>query len=314
MCSSDLLAVVAAPLQRWFGRRLRWSTLATALTLATILAGVVLPLLLVAEEVGRHAIELARDLETQSAARQFQDFVAQHPQLQTLAETARRNLDSDQIVEKSVSTLAARMAPLLGQSISAVFQLAVLLFLLFFLLRDGPQIAAFARSLLPLTDEESGFLFARLRASINALVLGRFLIAVLQGAVAGALYAALGVGGWALLGVATTVCAMIPAVGAIVIWLPVAIYLALVHAWLQAIILAAVGALVISTLDNFLYPIFVGSRMRLHTAPIFLSMLGGVWLFGVVGLVLGPLVFNTASVLALIWRSRMRGLPLTGEE
>ncbi|MDE3186763.1 MAG: AI-2E family transporter, partial [Acidobacteriota bacterium] len=61
---------------------------------------------------------------------------------------------------------------------------------------------------------------------------------------------------------------------------------------------------------NFLYPIFVGTHLRLHTVPIFLAMLGGVWLFGVTGLVLGPIAFNCAAVLALIWRHRVRGQPL----
>jgi predicted PurR-regulated permease PerM len=74
--------------------------------------------------------------------------------------------------------------------------------------------------------------------------------------------------------------------------------------------LLAVGSLVISTIDNVLYPILVGSRLRLHTVPIFISMLGGVWLFGVVGLVLGPIAFSVTASLILIWRGRTRGEPL----
>ncbi|MDR3724138.1 MAG: AI-2E family transporter [Terracidiphilus sp.] len=308
-----ILAVVAAPLNRWLRRRVRQRTVAASLALAAIFVSVVIPLLLVGQAVGRHVFNLARDLQANSAASQAQALVAAHPRIQSMVVYAQQNLDGDQMVEKSLGQLASRIGPLVGQSISAAFQIGVLVFLLFFLFRDDELAVATLRSYLPLSKEESGFLLVRLRASINALVLGRFAVAAIQGLLAGVLYAALGVGGSALLGVATMLCAMIPAVGAILIWLPVAIYLALVHQWVQAIILVAVGSLVISSIDNFLYPVFVGSRLRLHTVPIFLSMLGGVFIFGVVGLVLGPVVFNVASILALIWRSRTRGEPLPAD-
>jgi predicted PurR-regulated permease PerM len=304
---------VAAPLNRWLRRHVRQRTVAASLALAVIFVSVVIPLLLVGQAVGRHLLDLAHDLQANSAASQYQALVAAHPRIQSLVVYARENLDGDQVVEKSLGSLASRIGPLVGRSISAGFQVAVLAFLLFFLFRDDELVVATLRSYLPLSKQESGFLLARLRSSINALVMGRFAVAAIQGLLAGILYAALGVGGAALLGVATMFCAMIPAVGAILIWLPVAIYLAMIHQWVQAIILVAVGSLVISTLDNFLYPVFVGSRLRLHTVPIFLSMLGGVLMFGVVGLVLGPVVFNIALVLGLIWRSRTRGEPLPAD-
>jgi predicted PurR-regulated permease PerM len=99
--------------------------------------------------------------------------------------------------------------------------------------------------------------------------------------------------------------AIVPSFGAFVVWLPVAVYLAATHHWIQAAILAAVGSLIISTLDNFIYPVLVGTRLRLHTVAIFLSVLGGIWLFGVTGLILGPIVFTLAESLLTIWRRRI---------
>ena len=74
--------------------------------------------------------------------------------------------------------------------------------------------------------------------------------------------------------------------------------------WLKMLIILVVGSLIISTLDNFLYPMLVGTHLRQHTVSIFLSLLGGIWLFGLPGLVLGPLIFSTMDELMTIWRAR----------
>jgi predicted PurR-regulated permease PerM len=86
----------------------------------------------------------------------------------------------------------------------------------------------------------------------------------------------------------------------------------MVHQWIQAVILLVVGSLIISTLDNFLYPILVGTRMQMHTVAIFLSMLGGVALFGVIGLILGPIAFAVTESLIFILRRRTVGGTLPG--
>lgn len=206
--------------------------------------------------------------------------------------------------------MGAQLASLLGHPITASFQMIVMLFILFFLYRDQKEALQLVRSMVPLTDEETEFLLARLKRAIQALVLGRFAVAGIQGLVSGVTLASLGVEGSILLGALTTLVAVVPAVGAFVVWLPIVIYLALTHHWIQAVILLVIGSLLISTLDNFLYPILVGSSLRMHTVPIFLSMLGGVWLVGVSGLILGPILFGMTSALILIWRHRTRGEPL----
>ncbi|HEU5408650.1 MAG TPA: AI-2E family transporter, partial [Nitrospira sp.] len=115
----------------------------------------------------------------------------------------------------------------------------------------------------------------------------------------------LGISSAPFLGIVTMVFAMVPSFGAFVVWVPIAIYLAIMHHWIQAGILLAVGTLVISTLDNILYPVLVGTQLRLHTAPIFISIVGGIWLFGIGGLILGPIIFALTQVLLDIWRERL---------
>jgi len=313
MTAAVVLAVVTARPQQWLAHRFGNRTLAAVLAVAVVVIAIVTPTLLVASAIGSRALEFVRGLQASSAQQGFEAFLAQHARLDALYESFRQNVDADQMLEKSLSSVAGRIAPLVGRSLGALFQIVVMLFMLFFLYRDREEAVATVRALLPLEDDETSFLLGRLRISIQALVLGRFAVAGIQGLVAGVVFALLGVHAAVLLGVAVTLCALVPAVGAVVVWLPTAVVLALTGHWLQAAILFVIGALIISTLDNFLYPIFVGSHLRLHTVPIFLAMLGGVWLFGVTGLVLGPIAFNVAAGLGHIWRRRVRGVPFPSD-
>jgi predicted PurR-regulated permease PerM len=98
--------------------------------------------------------------------------------------------------------------------------------------------------------------------------------------------------------------AMIPAFGAFLVWGPIAIYLGLNGHWGKAALLGIWGGVIVSTIDNILYPILIGSRLRAHTAAILISILGGIAIFGVTGIILGPVLFTIAETLLEFWRTR----------
>jgi predicted PurR-regulated permease PerM len=102
---------------------------------------------------------------------------------------------------------------------------------------------------------------------------------------------------------------MIPAFGSFLVWGPVAIYLGLNGHLGKAALLAIWGGLIVSTIDNILYPILIGSHLRAHTVTILLSILGGIALFGPIGIVLGPVLFTVATTLLDIWRTRTQSQP-----
>jgi predicted PurR-regulated permease PerM len=314
LTAAVVLAIVTQRPYRWILARLKRRALAAAVTVVLVALSIVVPLMLVAGSATQHILISVRSFQTGTAEQGIQQFMGAHQRIATMLQYALDNLDLGQTLEKSAGVVAGRAAALLGKSIIALTQVIVMLFILFFLYRDQEKAVHFARSLLPLADEETNYLLERLRASIEALVLGRFAVSGIQGLLAGIAYALLGVGGATLLGVATMMFALVPAVGAVVIWLPVVVYLMMVHHWVQAMILLGVGALVISTLDNVLYPILVGSHLKLHTVPIFLAMLGGVVFFGVSGLILGPILFSATESLILIWRQRTMGEALPGAQ
>jgi predicted PurR-regulated permease PerM len=103
-------------------------------------------------------------------------------------------------------------------------------------------------------------------------------------------------------GLAMAILAIVPMLGAFIVWAPAAVYFILEGHWTNAVILIAWGTLVIGTIDNLLYPILVGDSLKLHTVPAFISILGGIIIFGPSGLLLGPLVVTTVIVLLEIWR------------
>jgi predicted PurR-regulated permease PerM len=307
-----VLAIVTQRPHRWISAHLKNATLAATVSLLLVGLSIVGPVLFFAQATARHVLIAVRSIQNGAAEQGLRQFIAQHSRLSDTVQYAIDNFDISQTIENSAGSLAGRMAAILSGSITALMQVCVMLFILFFLYRDRKRMLIFLRSFLPLHVEETDYLLERVRAAIEALVLGRFAVAGLQGLVAGITYACVGVGAASLLGLTTMLFALVPAVGAFVIWLPIAIYLAAMHQWVQAAILLAVGSLVISTLDNFLYPILVGTRMQMHTVAIFLAMLGGVALFGVIGLILGPIAFAVTESLILILRRRAVGGPLPG--
>ncbi|MDE3187339.1 MAG: AI-2E family transporter [Acidobacteriota bacterium] len=305
-----VLAIVTQRPHRWICARVKNPALAATTTTVLVALSIVVPIMLIMLSVGQHILQVVQGFQSGAAEQGVREFIAQHSRITGLLQYAMDNMDVSQAIEKSTSSLTMQLASGLGKSITAFTQVIVMLFILFFLYRDKTQSVSFLRTHIPLAADEADYLLLRLRAAINALVLGRFAVAGLQGLLSGIAYAALGVGAATLLGVATMLFALVPAVGAFVVWLPVVIYLALIHHWIQAMILLAAGTLVISLLDNVLYPILVGTQLRLHTVPIFLAMLGGVVYFGVSGLILGPIAFSAAESLMLIWRKRTTGEPL----
>jgi predicted PurR-regulated permease PerM len=179
-----------------------------------------------------------------------------------------------------------------------------MLFILFFLFRDRSLFLNFLCRTLPFRESETTDLLDRIDTTIKATALGRAAIAGLQGILAGLAYWLFDVPGVLLWSAATAAFAMIPGVGAILIWAPIAIYLGLSGHWGKAALLAVWGGVIVSMIDNILYPMLVGPRLRTHPVAILLSIIGGIALFGVPGIILGPVAFTVAVAMLDIYRAR----------
>jgi predicted PurR-regulated permease PerM len=193
----------------------------------------------------------------------------------------------------------ATQAISIGQNTFAfVVGLFVMLYLLFFLLRDGDTLSRRIRNAIPMDPDRQRNLAARFTTVIRATIKGNLVVALVQGVLGWLIFWMLGVGAPVLLGVLIAFLSLLPAVGAPVVWAPVAIYLfATGHTW-QGIVLALFGALVIGSADNILRPILVGKDTKLPDYVVLISTLGGIAVFGANGFVIGPVI---AALFVAVW-------------
>jgi len=212
-------------------------------------------------------------------------------------EQLRRPEAIRQQLERVTGSLAQSTVGLVGGALGAVVQIFFIIFTMYYLFRDGDKIVRGLRDVLPLSAQHSEEIFTRTQEVISASVYGVLVIAVIQGALGGVAFFFLGLPSPLVWGVVMTFLSLIPMAGSFVVWAPAAIYLAATGHWGKAAILVFWGAIVIGTVDNFLRPKLVGERTKLHELFIFFSVLGGLHVFGVLGLVLGPVVL--AITLAL---------------
>jgi predicted PurR-regulated permease PerM len=179
----------------------------------------------------------------------------------------------------------------IGQGTFAFFlALGVMLYVTFFLLRDGHELAVRIERALPLTPGQRAVLIAKFIAVIRATIKGSIIVALLQGATGALVFWALGIPGALLWGVAMGFFSLFPAIGTGLVWVPVTIYLLATGALWQGVVLGACGFFIISSVDNIVRPILVGHDARMPDYVVLVATLGGFELMGFNGFVVGPVI------------------------
>jgi predicted PurR-regulated permease PerM len=304
-----VLAVITRRPYDWLATKIKNRSACAAIALVVVILAVIVPTYFLAQELGEQALATIIAFRNGAHQEKITSFIANRPALALQIESFTSSIDMNNAARSVAAYLGGNLAGFLGNSVRVITQLVVMLFLLFFLLRDRTLAIASLRSLLPLRDEETTELLDRVGDTILATALGRLTIAAVQGLLAALAFWVLGVPNVILWSFTLTACAMIPAFGSFLVWGPVAIYLGLSGHWGKAALLALWGGLIVSTIDNILYPILVGSHLRAHTATILLSILGGIALFGPIGIVLGPVLFTIATTFLDIWHTRTSQQP-----
>jgi predicted PurR-regulated permease PerM len=210
-------------------------------------------------------------------------------------------------VEQISKGLTSGASAVVSVSVAVIVELLITLFALFYFFRDRRPALRGLRSLVPLSEDETDAVFVRVKDTIYATVYGTLTVALVQGCLGGLMFWVLGLPAALLWGTVMAVLAVVPVLGAFVVWVPAALFLLLEGSWGKALILAAWGVLVVSLVDNLLYPVLVGQRLRLHTLPVFIAIVGGLALFGSAGVVLGPVTLAVTVALVEIWRRRTAG-------
>jgi predicted PurR-regulated permease PerM len=222
-----------------------------------------------------------------------------------LLDSVDRWLDIPQLLQILTEQLGRWSGQLVQGSASGIATLLLTFYFLFYFLRDKDQVLGAIERLAPLTAEEFAGFTGRTVQTVFASVYGTVAVAALQGLLGGLMFWFLDLPSPAFWGVIMGLLAIVPFLGAFVVWVPASIGLALGGQWTAAIVLAIWGTVVVGLIDNIVYPILVGKRLSLHPVVSFIAIVGGLLLFGAHGIVLGPLVVAIAQSLIEVWRGRI---------
>jgi predicted PurR-regulated permease PerM len=307
----SIIALLFTPLHRWVVRRVsRRPTVAALVTLLIVLVMVVLPLVLIAASLVREAALVYQQLQS-NELNPTQYF---HGLFDALPNWITAVLDRFGLV--NFSTLQRRLTAALIQGTQFIatqtfsigqntFEFAasvfITLYLSFFLIRDGNAALHSVWDAVPLAAVHKQALLEKFTAVVRATVKGNLLVAAIQGALGGLGFWSLGVSGALLWAVLMAFLSLLPAVGAGLVWGPVAIYFLLAGAFWKSLALVAYGVLVIGLVDNLLRPILVGKDSGMPDYIVMITTLGGMAVFGINGFVLGPVI---AAMFIAVWHIR----------
>jgi predicted PurR-regulated permease PerM len=302
---SMTLAVMLAPFERWLRTKIGRPTISVSLTLVLAALMVVAPVILVLGALVSKLIDSTGLLSAMLSAENWPGVARQHPGLSPVMTWISGHLDLPELLQSLTAQLAQWGASLVQGSLASVVTLLLTFYFLFYLLRDRGLVLAAMERMIPLSRSELHSLINRLVQTIFASVYGTAAVAALQGFLGGMVFWWLGLPSPLFWGVIMGLLAVVPFLGAFVIWVPANLALALDGQWLSAAILAIWGTLVVGLVDNIVYPILVGRQLALHSVISFIAIVGGLLLFGPHGVVLGPLIVAAAQALLEIWRGRL---------
>lgn len=294
-----ILAIVFMPLyRRLLGKTKGRKNLSALITLLAIIVIVILPLALISASLIQEGATIYQRINNGefSIGRYFEQIMNALPA--SVHDVLTRFGVGDILSLREKLTEAAMQGSrfLASQAVNVgqnTFQflvgLGIMLYVLFFLLRDGAHLAQRARDVIPLSDEHQQLLFKKFATVVRATVKGNIAVAATQGALGGLIFWLLGIQGAVLWGVVMAFLSLLPAVGAALIWLPVAIYFLVSGSTAEGVVLILFGVLVIGLVDNVLRPILVGKDTKIPDYVVLISTLGGLSVFGLNGFVIGPL-------------------------
>ncbi|AMM23651.1 AI-2E family transporter [Variovorax sp. PAMC 28711] len=302
------LAILFTPLYKRLMKKMPGrKNIAALATLTICLVVVILPLAMVGVSLVQEAALITQKIRTGQIdfANYFQQILAATPRW-VVGLFERFNLGDTASWQKRISEGAAQggqvvanQALTIGQNtFDFVVSFFVMLYLLYFLLRDGATLSKTVRDALPLAKPHTHYLLNKFTTVVRATIKGNVAVAIAQGTIGGLAFWFLGVQGALLWAVLMAFLSLLPAVGAALIWGPVAIYFLATSHWWQAGVLIFVGVFVIGLVDNILRPLLVGKETQMPDYLVLMSTIGGMAIFGINGFVLGPVI---AALFMAVW-------------
>ncbi len=295
-----ILAGLCTPMFHWFVRLFRGrrsiASLATLLVLFIIIAGPISAMLGLAVQqavtVSDHALPWLQDRFGSATSFDANRWIIDHfPFAEDFAPSQREIVNGVSNAVRGVGTyLVSSASSFTAGTAGFLLEFFIMIYAMFFFLKDGRQILAKIFYYMPLAHDDEERILERFISISRATIKGTLLIGLLQGTLGGLGFFFAGIGGSAFWGVIMVILSVIPGVGAGLVWVPAVVYLYIMGQTLPATLLLIWCATVVSTIDNVLRPRLVGQDAQMHDLMIFIGTLGGLFLFGPIGFVIGPVV------------------------
>ena len=300
-----VLSILFSPINQHLQNKINKPALISLCTIAIIVFLVIAPCFFILTAVTDETLNIIRAIETGKI--NLEQFLISISQL-IPALTERLNAfgyDTNTLISQlnnialGASQYALSLVMNTGENILRFLLLSfVMIYLLFFFLKDGDQIIEKCINVFPLDDNQERFLIDKFSSVTKATVKGTIIVGIVQGTIGGVIFALLDIQAAVLWGVLMAFFSILPGIGTAIIWFPAACILFLSGAWLKALILLLVGFFIIGLIDNFLRPYLVGKETQLPDYLILLTTLGGVSLVGLSGFVIGPII---AALFITLW-------------
>lgn len=297
------LAVLFAPLYRRLEKKIKYPNLTATVCILAAALTVVVPAAFVAMRILEEAASGAGTIKIMTEAGEWRHVLDAHPRLAPVAHWIEQQFDLPEIINNAVTWLTSTAASLIQGSVLQLISVVLTFYMFFYFLRDRLSMLETLRSLSPLSEADMNQIFDEISNTIHATVYGTFAVAIVQGTLGGLMFWWLGLPSPILWGVVMALLAVVPVLGAFIVWIPAALFLFLDGSEGKALLLTFWGSVVVGGIDNLLYPILVGSRLKIHTILAFVSIVGGLIVFGPSGLILGPVMFTLTRILLRIWSS-----------
>jgi len=291
------LAVLFAPFQEYLEKKLQRPSLAAWIALVAIASIVIVPTFFAIQQLAIQAAQGATFVEGIVQSGEWKKVFSSQPRLSEFVDRFEGRFDLQGVVKSLTEWLSGAAVSILKVSTYQLIDVGMTFYFLFYLLRDRRNAKITLCRLSPLKIADMNTMFTRVSETIFATVYGSFVVAFIQGVLLAFMFWLLSIPSPILWGLVMGFLALVPVAGAFLVWAPAAVYLALEGRFGAAILLVLWGLFVIVVIDNLLRPVLVGKRLQIHPVFIFVSVVGGIVVFGPSGILLGPMVFTITQVL-----------------
>lgn len=305
LASALALAVLLAPLNRALVAETGRAGVSAFFCVAFAVLAIALPIFVIGQQIVVQAGDASARLTRLFDTGAWRDIFPSNGWVAEAVEWIERRFRFPDLAGRASDWVANQLPGIVQGSGEQIVATIVMLYLLFYMMRDRAAALAILATVSPFSRQEMAALYVRIADTIRATVFGTVAVAMVQGVLGGTMFALLGLPAPLLWGFVMGIFAIVPVLGTFVVWAPAVVILVSMGSMTKALILLGWSLFVVGTIDNLLYPVLVGNRIRMHTIPTFISLVGGVVAFGPAGIILGPVILTITLFLLEYWRNEV---------